>query len=75
MTELGLYLIDLIDRGYKVEFSKRHPYPKTMMIRVSYGQWLVDHIVAKVDISYDELLLAIIKTMAEEIEERIKKSE
>lgn len=75
MTGLGLYLIDFIDRGYKVEFSKRHPYPKTMMIRVSYGQWLVDHIVTKVDISYDELLLAIIKTMVEEIEERIKKSE
>lgn len=75
MTELGLYLVDLVDKGYEVRFFKLHPYPETMTIRISFNQYHIEHIVAKVDISYDELLLAIIKTMVEEIEERIKKSE
>lgn len=75
MTELGLYLIDLIDKGYIVEFSKRHPYLETMMIRVSFGQWSIVHIVSKIDIPYDEMLIAIIQRMVAEIEERIKRSE
>ena len=75
MSEVGLYLIDLIDKGYMVEFSKRHPYLETMMIRVSFGQWSIVRIVSKIDISYDELLITIIQRMVAEIEEVIKKSE
>lgn len=75
MTELGLYLVDLINKGYLVEFSNRHPYLETMMIRVNFGQWSIAHIVSKIDIPYDELLITIIQRMVAEIEERIKKSE
>lgn len=74
MTELGLYLIDVVNKGYKVDFYKSF-YPNTMAVQVSLGQRHAEHIVAKDDVFYDKLLLTIIKTMVEEIEERIKKSE
>lgn len=72
MRELGLYLFDVINKGYEVDFHKSPFHPNTMAVHVSLGRWHVEHIVEKTDVFYDELLLTIIKTMVEEIEERIK---
>lgn len=76
MSKLGLYLIDVISKGYKVDFYKWPFHPDTMAVRISLGRWHEERVVAKIDITYDELLLMIIKTMVEEIEEKIiKRSE
>lgn len=72
---LRVYLMNLIENGYEVKLCKLNSYPEMWSVEVSSNQY---HIETKVNIDCmesDETLIATIKTLVTEIEERIKKSE
>ena len=79
MTELRVYLMNLIEKGYEVKLCKLNSYPEMWSVEVSSNQY---HIETKVNIDCmerDETLIAVIKTLVDEInelyKERIKRSE
>ena len=75
MTTLGLYVINLIEKGYEVKLCKLSSYPEMWSVEVCSNQY---HIETKVNIDCtkrDETLIAVIKTLVDEIKERIKRSE
>lgn len=75
MTKLGLYLMNLIEKGYEVRLCKLNSYPEMWSVKVGSNQY---HMETKVNIDCmerDETLIAVIKTLVDEIKERIKRSE
>lgn len=75
ITELEVYLMALIEKGYEVRVYKLNSYPEMWSVEVSSNQY---HMETKVNIDCmerDETLIAVIKTLVDEIKERIKKSE
>ena len=66
--------MNLIEKGYKVKLCKLNSYPEMWSVEVWSNQYYIETKV-KVDcIEHDETLIAVIKTLVDEIKERIKRS-
>ena len=61
----------LIEKGYDIKLCKLNSYPETWSISVSNNQYCIEQII-KIDISHEEEVIAIIKTVIDEIKERVK---
>lgn len=67
--------MNLIEKGYEIKLCKLNSYPEMWSVEVGSNQY---HIETKVNINCterDETLIAVIKTLVDEIKERIKRSE
>ena len=67
--------MNLIEKGYEIKLCKLNSYPEMWSVEAGSNRY---HIETKVNIDCmerDETLIAVIKTLIDEIKERIKRSE
>lgn len=72
ITELEVYLMALIEKGYEVRVYKLNSYPEMWSIEVGSNQY---HMETKVNIDCmesDEILIAVIKTLVDEIKKGLR---